>query len=181
MQATDPQHAWSDKCTWSRPYFQLPECESDLIRTWPTWARQVAHILETQLPAPTGSEAAAVDGLLPPSVVCDIPCCHAAERRVVHVLAEAAGLYHVRYAEWDRVQFARTFDYQCQCKHCWQMAGEECHRVAGVRVSTAPLPTTRATRRHAVDMRRRWSSSSLLNSPPAVLGGDSRTRGKKDI
>lgn len=68
-----------------------------------------------------------------------ILCDNSYERRIVHILAYALGLYHARHGAWDKT-YEKNFDWQCKCKLCWEDAGEKYFRIIGVKVSTNPLP-----------------------------------------
>jgi hypothetical protein len=65
-------------------------------------------------------------------------CENSYQRRLVHILAYALDLYHVRHCEWND-EYKKYFDWQCKCKYCWKEAGEKYFKIIGVKISTTPL------------------------------------------
>ena len=71
-----------------------------------------------------------------------ILCKNSYERRFVHILSNALGLYHNRHIERDKKMFDNVFDYQCKCKYCWEIAGKK-SLIINVKVSPHLLPLSK--------------------------------------
>lgn len=67
-----------------------------------------------------------------------IRCRNSYERRIVHTIADAFGLYHIRYGAWDP-EYKHHLDKECLCRYCWKTVGEKYYRIRGVKISTIPF------------------------------------------
>jgi hypothetical protein len=63
----------------------------------------------------------------------EIRCPNSYQRRIVHIIAEAFDLDHVRYGAWNP-EYERHFDWECGCKYCWEAAGKQYYRIRGVKI-----------------------------------------------
>jgi len=63
------------------------------------------------------------------------------------MLAYGLNLFHARHGKWNE-QYKNNFDWQCQCKFCWQDAGEQYYKIVGVKVSNNPLPLSNRDKSH---------------------------------
>jgi len=70
-----------------------------------------------------------------------LKCRNSYERRFVHIVSHALGLYHARHGEWTKSSL--SFDGQCSCRTCWSDYGKVSFRIVGVRVSSEPLQLSR--------------------------------------
>ena len=64
------------------------------------------------------------------------------QRRIVHNIAEIYNLDHTRQGEWN-TGWDRHFDWECQCKYCWENVGQQHYRIRGVIISSQPLSKCR--------------------------------------
>src|SRR3989337_2249299 len=67
-----------------------------------------------------------------------IRCSNTYQRRIIHTIAEIYDLFHARHGEWDS-NHERYFDWQCNCRYCWEEAGQQYYRINGVQISSVPI------------------------------------------
>jgi hypothetical protein len=73
-----------------------------------------------------------------------ILCKNSYERRFVHILSNALGLYHSRYGDWS-YWFKKNRDYQEKID---SLDGQEHYKIVGVKVSTNSLQLSKKDKKH---------------------------------